>query len=190
VLDASDAVVYDSGIVENPTTRSVVLSLPTNNVTRKLQVRVRDTGLYSPYSTSTNPIAFTQPVAPTFVLGTVFGASGQPFGLAVTVTNPAPGTGQPAVTEHEVYVRTAATSPTLDRYRPFGENGTPVHRRLTPGGQWIDGAIASGVVYEYRVVSVATTGASATSGWVSTLGGSSAGSSLYDTALYDSAVYV
>jgi len=151
VLDAADAIIYDSGVFEQPATRSAFLELPTNNVTRKLQVRVRDAGLFSPYSTVTVTVSYTSPATPTVTVV----SNNSTGAISVTATHPAPGAGVPTVTSVDVYRRLIVET----------GDGIRVAAARTPTSTFLDYAVASGQPYEYRVRANGSTGASSYSAW-------------------------
>ena len=151
VLDAADAIIYDSGVFEQPATRSTILELPTNNVTRKLQVRVRDAGLFSPYSTITVTVSYTVPATPTLTVAVNTSAGA----LSVTAAHPTPTGGQPTVTSVDVHRRVIGDT----------GDGIRVAAGRLPLSTFTDYTVASGVGYAYRVRAYGTTGASSYSAW-------------------------
>ena len=147
VLDGA-AVVSDTGAVESTTARSAVLSFPTNGVTRTIQVRVRDGGLWSQYAEVTGTVSWLAPPVPTFTI-TEDPAEGA---LVVSISNPAPAGAEPAAVYNDVYV----TDP-----------GKAEQRRVTMvavDGSWIYHLPVSGHAYDgsdgsaLRVVAVAENG--------------------------------
>lgn len=172
------AVVYtDSGTVVSSTARDAPLSFPVNGRTEHAQVRIRNAGLWSDWASVRLVISYTPPAAPTFTVRDD-GSS-----LTVLVSQPAPASGQPAASFHDIYVRTSATSTTPDRYRPFTDAGMRVRTGLAPNGSWTDAAVASGVEYEYLVVTNGTNGTSTASAWTAAELGR------YSLSPYGTAVY-
>lgn len=99
VLDGA-AVVSDTGAVESTTARSAVLSFPTNGVTRTIQVRVRDGGLWSQYGEVTGTVSWLAPPTPTFTLA----EDPAEGALVVSISNPAPSGAEPAAVYNDVHV--------------------------------------------------------------------------------------
>jgi hypothetical protein len=165
LLDGSGAIVTDLGVTNSTTTRAVSFGNIPNNVTRTAQVRVESGGLWSAYSAVTVTISYTPPAAPTLTL-TPDDAAGT---TTVGVANPTPGAGVPDAAYNDVYCRTAESSPVVDTYRPYSDTGTRIATEQATNTAYVDRNPASSpVVYEYRVVSVATNGTTSDSGWVST----------------------
>lgn len=159
VLDPADAVLFDTGVVGGTAgaqTRSVSLSFPTNNVTRKLQVRVQDSGsgLWSPYSTVTVSVSYTPPAVPTLVVV----PSDSTGSISVLVTHPTPTGTQPTVAATEVEVRADSAG---DPYRPVGQ---PV-RLSVNSTAYTDRAPAGGVEYAYRARAVGVNETVSLSAW-------------------------
>lgn len=103
VADAAGApdtgtVYYDSGTVVSGA-RFHVLTFPTNSRTEHLQVRVRNLGLWSTWSSILVNVNYTTPAVPTLVL-TPVPAQGY---MQVAITNPAPTGGQPALSHNDLY---------------------------------------------------------------------------------------
>jgi hypothetical protein len=73
----------------------------------------------------------------------------------VTIVNPTPGGGQPAVATQDLY------------RRPVGDtsSGTPIARGLSNAAVFADWKTVSGVAYEYRAQVFGTTGATTFSAW-------------------------
>lgn len=157
-------VLVDSG-TGGASARSFTATGLVNGSTVTLRLRVQQDGLWSAWVESTHPVSFTPPALPTVTLATAVDTEGRSFGLVVDVTNPAPGTGEPSVTHHDVYVRCSASNPTADRYRPRTDTGTRVRVDLPAGGTWTDATLVKGVDYEYRVVSFGGNGTTSTSAW-------------------------
>jgi hypothetical protein len=158
-------VYYDSGDVVDATTRSVTVAFDTNNRWEHLQVRIKNASLWSTWADARVQVSYTQPTTPTFTMT----PDPTTATRTLTITNPAPGTGVPATAYNDVYVRTAASSTVADTYRPYSATGTRIGTALATNTPFIDRTPAgSPVVYEYRVVSVASNQTTSDSGWQAT----------------------
>lgn len=159
VLDGA-TVVYDTGAVRGnagSTARSHLTPYPTNDVTRDTQVRYEDAGLWSAWYTVTNPVSYTRPPTPTLSIA----ASNSEGAVSVTLTNPTPATGEPAVSYNNMHVRDTSGR---DRYRPA--DGIRFRKELPLNPTVLDHLAASGVNYEYRAEAVGSNGTTALSEWV------------------------
>jgi hypothetical protein len=149
------AVDYDSGWIGDTSARSTtppvvlntgdawVLTLRTKNVEGLESVEQRV------YFTA----SFTPPMTPTVTL-TPQPASGV---IQAVVTNPTPTGGAPAVATQDLYRRVAGD----------GTNGIRVATGLPNAATYNDWKAVSGVNYEYRVLTIGTTGVSVYGAWTS-----------------------
>lgn len=154
VADAAGApntgVVYtDSGIITDAAARTRSLAFAVNNRFEHVQVRVRTNGLWSTWASVRVQISFTPPPVPTLVAA----ANGALGAIAVTITNPAPGGGEPALAYNDLYRRVAGVGA-----------GVRIGTGL-PSGVFTDRTPASGVAYEYLARAVATNGTTRDSAW-------------------------
>jgi hypothetical protein len=163
---ADTSTIYqDSGDVVDSTTRSVTLTFDTNNRYEHIQVRIKNAGLWSSWADIRVQVSYTPPTTATFTMA----ADPTTATRTLTITNPAPGSGVPATSYNDVYVRTAASSTVADTYRPYSATGTRIGTALATNTAFVDRTPAgSPVVYEYRVVSVASNGTASDSGWQAT----------------------
>jgi hypothetical protein len=135
-------VYWDSGDVTDSTTRSLTVGFPTNNRWEHVQVRVKDGGLWSTWADVRVDVSWTPPAAPTGVLTPDTATAS----IAVAITNPAPGAGEPTVSYNNVWLSAA---------------GVPEYRAATlvpTNSTWTFWTPASGLAYMARVVAVATNG--------------------------------
>ena len=141
------AIVYQtSGVLEEPTRRTYTFAFPVNNRTEHLQARIRKDGLWSEWATSVNPISYTPPAAPL-----VATAPDEDNGaLTITITNPAPGAGVPAVAYNDVWIDD------LD-----GRGWIRKATMLPTNSTWTYWTPRSGVETGVKVVAVAVNGTSA-----------------------------
>lgn len=144
------ATIYtDTGIVTDAAARTRSVTFDTNNRYEHLQVRVRNNGLWSTWASVRVQISFTPPPAPSVV--TAVNAS--QAAIAVTITNPAPAGGEPALAYNDLYRRVAGVG-----------SGVRVGTGL-PAGVFTDRTPASGVAYQYLARAVATNGTTRDSAW-------------------------
>lgn len=99
VMDGT-TVVSDTGTVTSSTARSASVEFPTNGVTRTIQLRVSDGGLWSQWAEVTGTVSWLAPPAPTFTLA-ADDASGS---LGISISNPAPSGSEPAASYNDVFV--------------------------------------------------------------------------------------
>jgi hypothetical protein len=136
-------VYWDSGINADPASS---VSVPFDTVTRTdhLQVRVLVNDLWSQWADVSVSVAIVPPTAPTIAaVGDSTTAK-----ITVTVTNPAGGV---AVDHNDIY----RSAPGVPEVR--------VATGVAANGSWVDMTPASKIVYSYRAVAVAATGAGASS---------------------------
>lgn len=163
---ADTSTVYsDTGDVVDGITRSLPLVFDTNNRWEHIQVRIKNAGLWSTWADARVQVSYTLPTVATFTMT----PDPTTATRTLTITNPAPGGGVPATAYNDVYCRTAASSTVLDTYRPYSATGTRIGTALATNTTWVDRTPAGDpVVYEYRVVSVATNQTTSDSGWQAT----------------------
>ncbi len=107
-----EAVVYaDSGVIEEPATRSGVHTFPVNGRAEHVQLRVRSQGLWSPWASVRVTISYTPPMTPEPQL--LDGGDR----LVVRAFNPTPAPGRPAVTSNDVLVRQTGHPATARRLK-------------------------------------------------------------------------
>lgn len=96
----TSTVYWDSGEVAEPLARSRSVSFPVNDRFEHVQARVKKDGLWSAWVDVQVDVSYTPPPTPTF---TVYpdSATGS---LLVQITNPAPGSGDPAAAYNDVLV--------------------------------------------------------------------------------------
>lgn len=98
---ADTATVYeDSGEVVSATARSRAVTFATNDRYEHVQVRIKDNGLWSAWASVRVQVSWTPPPTPVVSLL----ADDDAGSLIVTVTNPAPGAGEPAVSYNDIFV--------------------------------------------------------------------------------------
>lgn len=179
---ADTATIYfDLGEVIDAAARTATLSFPTNGRTEHVQIRVKVSGLWSDWTDSTHPVSYTPPATP-LVSVTADDATAS---ITVSVTQPTPTGGQPAVVSCDIYRReldvsgAAVAGTTLRVATAQPANAT-----------WTDWAPASGVSYQYEAVAIAANATSTPSRWTPGAGAGSPGTQgVYDQSDYDSAVY-
>lgn len=143
-------VYYDSGVVESTTARTQALTFPVNNRWEHIQVRIRDGGLWSTWASVRVNVAYTPPGVPTVVA-----AGNDSLGyISVAITNPAPGAGEPTVTQNYLYRREDASG-----------DGIRIKTGIAASGTYNDHAVATGVVYQYKAVAVGSNGTTRDGAW-------------------------
>jgi hypothetical protein len=171
VVDQSSAVVVPLTTVTDPGSRQFTIGglVDGSTVTISLAVQDASTGLWSADVTSTNPVSYTAPPAPTAAV-TVDDVND----LLDVVYTTAPGTGeQPNATSAQVWI---SLDGGVTSYLHKDAVGLPIT------GTWTYRTPASGQDYAFKVVVLADNGVTADSGWV----GSSNpfGSAAYGTGTY------
>jgi len=134
-------VYFDTGEVTDAIARALVVDFPTNNQVEHVQVRVKNAGLWSPWATAQITVSFTAPTPPTFTVA----ADQATASITVTVTNPA---STPAAASNAIYVRHSDDP-------GYGER---IANGLPPNTAWTWWTPASGVEYEFRVLTTGTNG--------------------------------
>lgn len=158
----TSTVLFDTGTVESVSTRSRAVEFPTNNQFEHIQTRVRFDGLWGDWASNRVEVSYTPPPDPTVTI-TVFMWDGAEAALDVGVSNPTPGTGEPSVTENEVWRRKSGIS----------GSGIRVGKGIANDGGHRDWTVASGVDYEYRAKAIGDNGTSAWSAWTGAESGES-----------------
>ena len=143
---------YDSGDVVNAAIRSVVLSMPINNRSEWLQVRIKSAGVWSNWVSIRVLASYVQPSPGTLTVA-IDNTRGA---LVVTTTAAAVGGGEPTPIYIDVYVKVLGASGYGDRLATM----------ITPTGIWTWYTPASGVTYEIRTL---TTGDNGAQRWSSTV---------------------
>lgn len=144
VIDTT-TVYYDSGDVVDSVSRTVNVSLPTNNRYEWIQVRVESGGLWSAWVGVKVFVSYIQP-SPGTVLVTLSNSNAS---LVITTTAAAVGGGEPTPISVDIYIRAVGTTGYGDR----------VAAKLTPTGVWPFWTPASGVSYEARTLTTGSNGA-------------------------------
>lgn len=162
-LYADSAGVIDTGtIVAGPVTRTTgnlrehEFSGLANDTPVWWSVRIEDGGLWTAPVRVRTPVSFTPPAEATVTV-----AESSTDGLvSVSWDNPTPGAGEPAAAYVDVDVRDLSGR---DTYRPA--TGIRLAHGKSPDSVLIDHLAASGINYEYRVVTVADNGTTSESPW-------------------------
>lgn len=141
-------VLYDSGWVVSATARNQAVTYPVDNRAEHVQLQVKKATLDSPVATARVAVSYTLPAVPRVFVTSLAD------GLEVAPVNPAPGVGQPAVVDVEVFRRAVGA---------IGD-GILV-RRVPPTVGWTDRWVGNRERVEYRVAAVGTNGARALSVW-------------------------
>lgn len=142
------ATVYqDTGEVVSASARSRSMNFETNNRFEHVQVRIKNNSLWSAWATVRIQVSYTVPPTPTLVV------TNQPSDgrNLITVTNPAPGGGEPAVIENYLWRRLV------------GGTWQRIEDGILPNGSYHDYTAAAKTVYEYKVTAVGDNGTSADS---------------------------
>ena len=144
-------VYFTTGVVESTAARSIAVAFPTNDRYEHVQVRVRDAGLWSPWSSVRVLVSYTPPAVPTLVV-----TGNTPTGaITIQATHPTPGAGVPTVTSIDIHRRLASDT----------SDGIRIAAGLAPSTAFADWAVASGVAYAYRVRALGSNGTSSWSAW-------------------------
>jgi hypothetical protein len=142
---------YDSDVQVEASTRAWTVPRPVNGRVEHTQVRVRYLGLWSPWASVRNTVAYTAPAAPNLTLTL------DPRGMiACLLSHPTPVGGQPAVAYSELWRRRTGNASTL-----------MLADRL-PSGTYLDALVAHRVDYEYQAIAVGVNGSRKASGWTAT----------------------
>ena len=159
-------VLYATGTVELAATRTVLVPLPVNGRTEHLQVRVRDDGLWSPWTSVRVTASYAVPAAPTPSMVAVSTDPDAPPGetdaLLIGITNPTPTGDQPSITGNQVFVREAGDDSTIIRVA----SGVPANGSVVWRGP------AHRQEYETYVLTSAVSGATSASTWTDGVSGS------------------
>lgn len=156
---ANTSVVYaTTGVVESVGARQVSLSHPVNGRAEHQQIRTRDGGLWSPWSSVRVSVSYTPPAQPNltlFPVSTVEGSTGTDA-IELTFSQPTPTGGAPSVSHVDAYRRVASST---------GE-GIRRAKDQPATGRWLDRTVASGVEYAFRLRAFGTNGTSTFGPWV------------------------
>ncbi|MCU1488303.1 MAG: hypothetical protein JWN67_5049 [Actinomycetia bacterium] len=143
-----------------PRTRTIDYTLA-NGTSYKLRLTTKNTeGLVSTADVNSFAVSYTPPATATGVLV----ASNTPGHLVLTITNPAPGGGQPAVAHNEIYRRTVAEGIADPTY-----GGVP-HKdgtNVANNGTFTDVLVGHYENLEYRILVVGVNGTTSWSAWIS-----------------------
>jgi hypothetical protein len=156
-------VVYDTGTVEEPDTRTAQVPYPDNNVDRTTRVRVLRNGLWSAWSEVAHPVSYTPPAQPDMLLEEhmVTLPSGREVvaGIRVTPEHPDPFGDQPDVEYINIW----------RVHLPSGE-ATRLLFGADPDVQFVDWSVRSTVEYGYIIFAHGSNSTSSMSGMVSEFG--------------------
>lgn len=147
-------VYFDTGEVVDTDTRTLALSFDTNNRYEHIEVRVKNSGLWSDWVDVRVLVSYATPPVP--ALSVFEGDDGASMVLAVATA--APGEGQPAATSLDLYVSTDGGTTALRCAR-----GLPITGSAT---YWLP---ASGVDHVFQAVTTADNGAASASPWMALL---------------------
>lgn len=151
-------IIAAGGTIEDPVARSFAATGLPNNTTVHLQARVRHDGLLSDgWADSPHAVAYTPPAPATLVVTpvkTIDSPLDFTDAISVTITNPAPSGGQPAVTAYDLHRRETL----------LGGDGIRIKAGVA-AGVVADFTPASGVEYEYQARAYGSNGTSSLSAW-------------------------
>jgi hypothetical protein len=144
--------VYDSGLITDSATRSVVVPYAMiNSAGWTLNLTTANNeGLLSTTQTVAFTTAFTAPATPT----NVNSASPAAGYITVKITNPTPGGSQPTIANNEVWRRVVGSTAAIR-----------VGVGVANNGSFNDIYAVSGIAYEYQVVAIGSNGTSAAGAW-------------------------
>ena len=151
-LPDTGTIYYDTGEVFSTVTRSLVVAFPVSNRYENLQVRIKNSGLWSAWSNVRLNVSYTQP-SPGTVAVTPNNANGS---LAITTTPATVGGGEPTPVSVDIYVRVLG-DPTV---------GIRIAAAQPPSGTYNWFGPASGVTYAVRTL---TTGSNGAQRWSATV---------------------
>jgi hypothetical protein len=144
-------VYYDSGQITDTSTKTLAVAFPVNSRFEHVQVRIKDSGLWSPWASVRIQVSYNPPPAPTGLTVTPTPAGGY---VDLAWVNPAPGGGQVAISYVEVYRLNTSTG---EEKRLATQLATTSFRDWTAAGK---------ISYQYRVVAYGSNGVSASSAQV------------------------
>lgn len=179
ILDSANAVVYDTGDIQNSTDRSRTLSFPTNNVTRQIRVRIKNNGLWSAWTTITVTVSYTSPAAFTIsIIAIDKSALGFSHAFSVDSVHPTPLSGEPTVNAEDIFVRVV------------GEvgDGVRVATNWAPSLAYEYLAPTAKIAYEFRVKAFGTNGTYTWSSWTAAPILSFGGVLLHDPASHSTTI--
>lgn len=143
-------ILYDSGTVEQPATRSHALTFPVNGRVEHIQVRARVGGVWSTWTSVRVTVNYDSPPTPTYAA--VVDSNLEV--IDITITNPAPGSGEVATGYNDIFIDDGDGKGWVRKATGLPVNGT--WRYWTPRTRWdYNGHI--------RVVAVGLNGATAQS---------------------------
>ena len=136
LTDASDGILWDSGKVAGTAlSRTIGMDL-VNTTNYKVKVTVWDAkDIQSAEAVRTFSTNFTVPAVPTLAVA----GDGSHGRIQVQITNPAPGAGEPTVTNNDLSRRKLGTA-----------SWTRIATGIPAGGTYLDYGVASGQTYEYK----------------------------------------
>jgi hypothetical protein len=186
----TSSVLHDTGEMVSTSVRSVTVPFPTNSVYRHVQVRVKDAGLFSPWSSVRVLVSYIAPAVPSVALSavkTITSSESFTDAISVNMTNGTRVGSQPVVTYLNVWCRANTDG---DAYRP---KDIPVRiATQRPAGAYLDRSVASGVDYSYAAEAVGSNGTSVLSAFTASSvvapppveGASTYGSGAYGEGIY------
>lgn len=156
------AVVYtDTGAVTSTSARARSVAFPVNGRYEHVQVRIKNSGLWSSWASARVLVSFLAPAVPTLVVAPVNPAAmPADHALSVTTTHPAPTGGQPTVTSMDVLVRENGDT----------GDGVRVAAGLAPGAVYVWTAPRSGITYQVRVRAYGDNATNTYSAWTTATG--------------------
>lgn len=155
-------VYQDTGSVASTSDRSRSIDFDVTGRYEHVQVRIQSAGLWSAWASHRVNVSYTPPATPT-----VAPVASTP-NIVVTVTNPAPSGGQPALDYNELH-----RQQTVDGGTTWTDlEGTPdaynrVAASVINNGVHTDRLVASGVTYRYRAKAVGANQTTTTGAWTS-----------------------
>lgn len=145
---------HDSGWLNLPDKAYSFPTALTDSSTWRVQVETRNNeGLYSDAAAANFTVDFVEPATPTLV-ATPSTLNGY---ISVAITNPAPGGGQPVVSDQDLYRRVNGST----------DDGIRVAAGLVSGATYQDWTAVHGVAYQYRVYTRGANGTAIFGAWTS-----------------------
>ena len=163
ILTSADALLYSTGKITSTATSASLTGYNLANGLTNIKFELTTYNTQGLASTTTNAsigVTYTAPLTPVLTV-TAVPASGY---ISIAVADPTP-SGTPQISYHDLYVR-VATGGRADLERPVAGDGIRISTgTIVEDGTYLDYAAGSGTSYEYRVLGVSTTGATAYSAW-------------------------
>jgi hypothetical protein len=149
LLDSDQKILENTGKVSTAGLSKTFSYALANNTNYRVAVYVWDNkGVASLMSVRTFTVSYTPPAKPTLAISadTTRGSAG------LTITNPTPGAGQPAVSYNDIYRKKSTETDYIRIATSVAEDGA-----------WTDYTLASGVEYDYIIRAIGTDGSYADS---------------------------